>query len=149
MSQNNLENQLTKTDEEGLLIKLFSIIIGHKRLQAPAKSHPTSMTRLHKKDDWIQKRLHRKAARYLERAASSSSSPERENMDLTISSVLLCGVLRKEKIEFFLSSTHLHSCGLQIRDHNQMSQILAAYGERASSEVAKRLRARTAPPGYD
>jgi hypothetical protein len=98
MSQNNLENQLTKTNKEGLLIKLFSIIIGHKRLQAPAKSHPTGMTRLQKKDDWIQKRLHRKAARCLERAASSSSSPQRENMHLTIGSVLLCGDLRKEKI---------------------------------------------------
>jgi hypothetical protein len=94
MSQNSLENQLTKTNEEGLLIKLFSIIIGHKRLQAPAKSHPTGRTRLRKKDDWIQKRLHRKAA-------SSSSSPETENMHLTIGSVLLCGVLRKEKMSFF------------------------------------------------
>jgi hypothetical protein len=56
------------------------------------------MTRLQKKDDWIQKRLHRKAARCLERAASSSSSPQRENMHLTIGSVLLCGDLRKEKI---------------------------------------------------
>ncbi len=101
MSQNNLDNQLTKTNEEGLLIKLFRIIIGHKRLQAPAKSHPTGMTRLQKKDDWIQKRLHRKAARYLERAASSSSSPERENMHLTIGSVLYVGFSERKRYWVF------------------------------------------------
>ncbi len=76
-------------------------------------------------------------------------STEREHAPHHWFSPFMWGSQKGKDIEFFLSSTHLHSCCLQIRDHNQMSQILAAYGERASSEVAKRLRAWTVPPGYD
>jgi hypothetical protein len=141
MSQNNLENQLTKTNGEGLLIKLFSIIIGHKRLQAPAKSHPTGMTRLQKKDYWIQKRLHRGCKMFGESCKLFFLSREREHSPHHWFSPFMWGSQKEKDIKFFLSSTRLHSCCLRIGDHNQISQILAAYGERASSEVAKRLRA--------
>ncbi len=141
MSQNNLENQLTKTNEEGLLIKLFSIIIRNKRLQAPAKSHPTGMTRLQKNHEWIQKRLHRGCKMFGESCKLFFLSREREHSPHHWFSPFMWGSQKGKEIEFFLSSTHLQSCCLQIEDHNQMSQILAAYGERASSEVAKRLKA--------